>query len=293
MISRSIKKIAIAFLAVGAAVIMPSLAFAAAQVSFVLPAVPVTTGMSFPVKVLLDTDRVVNAYSVTLRASGPIQIVGTSNAGSLITVWHQDPTVNGNQVHFEGGSLAPFAGTGGQLLTINVKAVASGTAAFSADGANVYLADGRGTRLEADNKTATLIIKDQIQEGGNPQVEGISINDDAAPEIKFLNIVHDPLLTEKKLLSFLVSDNGSGVKTSSIRYRTGIAFSAWEPTANPATIPNSAWEIQFKTEDNAGNSVEQTVYDWQPLWIIGLEIMGAFIVIIGAVVVLIAFRRRK
>src|SRR5258708_2677723 len=84
-------------------------ASAATRMYFDAPA-SVRPGETFSVAVLLDADRVSNAYSATVDFSGPIQLLRTSNANSIINVWQSNPTASGAAIRFEGGSIEPFAG---------------------------------------------------------------------------------------------------------------------------------------------------------------------------------------
>lgn len=264
----------------------PFLAFAATQIYFDVPSAPVSPGSTFSVKVLLDADRVANAYSATLHFGGPVAFLRTNNAGSIITLWQKNPITSETAVHFEGGSLEPFAGTGGLLLTLDFKATATGTAAFAFSDASLYLADGQGTKVIPSEKKAAVFIAENpgalaTSTASSMAAVPAEAADSAPPEIQFLDLVNDPSgggstsLTSgnQKLLSFLVSDAGSGVKDSRVRYRTAAFWSDWQSANNPAVLPGNAWEVDFRVEDNAGNTAERILYDWPALWILVAEAM--------------------
>jgi hypothetical protein len=276
---------------------MPRFARAATQIYFSAPSgTPV--GSVFPVKILVDADRIANAYAATIAWSGPIQFVNANDANSLITIWQKNPAVGEDalrgeghlQIHFEGGALEPFGGASGQLLILNFKAMASGTARFSVIDASVYLADGRGTKITPDKKDATVAIAAAMASSTRTGSNTTSGVDAAQPEIKFLGIVNDPTANGQKLLSFLVGDAGSGVKASYVRYKTWLPWSTWQEVSNPAPLPGNAWAVGLRVEDNAGNMAELAVYDWPALWILMGEIAFAAFIIIAAGFVI---RRRK
>jgi hypothetical protein len=258
-------------------------ALAATQIYLAVPSVPIAPSSTFSVKILVDADRLANAYSATLHFGGPVELLRTNNANSIIVLWQKNPTVADGAMHFEGGSLEPFAGIGGQLLSLDFKATATGTAVFSFSDASIYLADGQGTKIMPDEKKAVVSIAENLVEPATSSAPSettlTGATDVVVPEIQFLAIVNDPssggstwlTASNQKLLSFLVSDASSGVKDSFVRYRTAAFWSDWRLAANPAPLPGNAWEISLRVEDNAGNVVERTLYDWPAFGILAAE----------------------
>jgi len=266
-------------------------AFAATEVYFNAPP-SAAVGSVFSVQVLLDADRVANAYSATVDFSGPAKLLRTNNADSIITIWHDNPAISDGTVRFGGGSIEPFAGAGGNLLKLDFKALATGTAVFSVSNAKIYLADGQGTEITPAGKDASVIIGgaasgSKSSAAAAPSAETAAETADAVPpEIKFLDFTTDPSGSGQKLLSFWVSDSGSGVADASMRYRTAIFWSGWQSVTNPAPLPGNAWEADFQVRDNAGNSAERVLYDWPALWFLIGEAVLVILVLAAAGAVL-------
>lgn len=271
-------------------------AHAATTVSFGVPAGTVTVGTQFPVTVLLSADQPTNAYSAELGVTGPATLQGTSNAGSIITIWQNNPVPNGNTISFEGGSLSAFQGNAGKLLTLNIVATAPGIIKFAFSGAAVYLANGKGTKLTPGQDPAAVTVVAPSPSAPSQPTSTIvappAESDSVAPEIQFLSIIPDPLNSSHKLLSFLVSDGGSGVAHAAVRYRTSIFWSEWQTVVNPASLPNTAWEVDFLVTDNAGNTAEQVVYDPRSLFVLVAGVCGAAVLVLVCIF-LIGRRRRS
>ncbi len=83
-------------------------------------------GNVFSVRVLLDTDQAANAYSVTLRYSEDLLKFDSFNdSRSIIDVW-QNKSARSGEIKLSGGSLNPFNGQSGELITVNFKTLKSG-----------------------------------------------------------------------------------------------------------------------------------------------------------------------
>ena len=76
-----------------------------------------------------------------------------------------------------------------------------------------------------------------------------------------------------------MSDQTSGIATTMMRYKTFLFWSPWETVQNPAPLPNRAWEVDLKTQNNTGVTTEQYVYDKTAAatvfgeWLLGLLIV--------------------
>ncbi|MGC9968941.1 MAG: cohesin domain-containing protein [Minisyncoccia bacterium] len=254
----------------------PVCAIAATTVRTEAPTGTITVGSVFPVRVLLNTDEPLNAYSITLNFQGPLNFLNANNANSIIRVWQSNPKMlPGNDVTIAGGSIAPFKGSG-ELLTLNFRAIAAGTARFTFPDARVYLADGKGTAVVPVSRPAQFSVLPGAPKTANGAPPGTG-------GIEFLTLIVDPLNASQKLLGFSVVDSGLGTKSVEMRYRTGIFWTPWGFIQNPAPVPRNAWQIDFRVVDNNGNVTEQFIYDWGvlevPGIVFGLIIVGILVVV--------------
>jgi hypothetical protein len=283
----------------------PALALAATTLYFSAPTSSIPVGSSFSVKVLVDTDQPLNAYAIQvgLAGNGDVQFLYANNANSIITVWQNTPALSASGgISWNGGSLTPFDGTGGELMTLNFTAVATGTATFSFNNSYVYLANGKGTKIVPQTEGASVAISPALEgsaasgNGGanlptGTTPEMANLGDTTPPAISYLSLVADPFNAAQKLLAFSVSDTGSGVKEADLRYRSGFFWSGWQVIQNPAPLANAVWEADFRAVDNAGNIAERTLYDWTAFTRFLLAAIIVIVFVIG--LVLLFWRRRK
>jgi len=270
------------------ALTLPILARAASPLLYFSgPAGDVAHGSEFPVKILLDSDRALNAYSISLSYTTEyLEVVNINNGRSVIDIWQNQPLAKDGKIELNGGSISPFQGQGGELLTVNFRAIKEGAAELSFATPAFYLADGKGTRIAP----AVQNFKLSIKEGAAPLVSRLG-SDKAPPEIKFLSLVQDPFNPKQKFLGFFAVDPDSGVKETAVRYRSYFFWSGWQPAQNPTAVPVSAWAVDFTATDNGGNVAERILYDWPAL---GRSLAEMLFIIIAAIVAapgLAGFRR--
>jgi len=273
------------FLAVSALCFgIPALASAATLLYFEAPTSSVSVGSAFHVGVLIDSDQPVNAYSVQMDLSGnALRLDGANNANSIITVWQDIPGSSAKGgIKLNGGSESSFVGTRGELITLNFTAVATGTVQFSFSNPAVYLANGKGTKITPDTKTLRYTVSESALAGvtgSGVAANQVATSDSIAPEVRFLSFISNPFGSDEKLLGFSVADAGSGIREVEARYRSTFFWSDWAPIKNPTPLGNDVWEVDFRATDNAGNTAEQIVYDWNAFWIFGMKIGGVLILI--------------
>ncbi len=252
----------------------------------------VHVGDSFEVKVLIDSDQPLNAYAVTLTYSSDVlELFGIDNGRSIMDVWQKQPVISGGTVTFNGGSIKPFSGTGGELLALQLRAIKEGTARLSVNDAAVYLANGKGTKAIPSRKEDSFAIAAQTSTTTGEQTPQPGEIDDMPPSIPFLSLIDNPFNKGQKLLAFMVSDAGSGIRATSVRFFTFLSWGEWLPARNPTAIPESAWIIKFRVVDNGGNIIERDVYDWQGLRSPPFLALGA--ILVGLVSILYMALSRK
>lgn len=261
----------------------------AAQYSlyFSAPTSTIAVGSEFAVKILADSDQPLNAYAVSF--SYPIDklaLLGFDDSKSVINIWQGRPAVyEDGLVTFRGGSLTPWRGTGGEVLTARFRAVREGAVELPFSNSSVYLANGKGTKVAPQLESLKLQIAaaspSQISSGESGGQAGGETADTTPPEIKYLSLIDDPLNGSQKLLSFMVSDPESGVASTFMRARSFLFWSDWAPAQNPTAVPLSVWSVGFRATDNSGNIAERTFYNPAAL------LQPAALVVAAAVIILL------
>jgi hypothetical protein len=257
---------------------------------FQAPAGGVWSSSDFSVKILVDSERPINAYAVGLSyPADKLEIIGFDNSRSIIDVSPGMPTVfEGGEIVFKGGSSVPFSGEGGELLTLNFRAKAVGAAGIKFQSPKLYLADGMGTKIVPIARDLTLNI---VSSSVSTATEGRVAKNvgGVPPTIKYLSLISDPFNSNQKLLGFLVVSGDSGVKEMSVRSRAYFWWNDWASAQNPTAIPASAWTVDLRITDNAGNVSERIIYDWRAGWKFFVSIM----VVAAIIAVFLIYRRKR
>ncbi len=109
-----------------------------------------------------STDQAINAVSGTVDFPADIlQAVSVSKANSVLTLWIQEPVRSNadGTVTFAGVVPNPgFTGAGGNIITINFRAKASGTGKLTVTSAETLANDGSGTNVLKGSSSATLTV---------------------------------------------------------------------------------------------------------------------------------------
>ncbi len=234
-------------------------------------------GSVFSVKVLLGMDQPVNAYSVQLRYSTDfLELAGFNDSHSIIDVWQSKSSPAAGAIKLSGGSLKPFTGQRGELITINFKALKEGAAGIAFGNSAIYLANGEGTEILPESGVLHIAI------GGQSAIPISEPVDASPPQIKFLSLEPDPFSQKQKFLTFLAADADSGVQTTELRTWSYLWWGAWTPVQNPAALSASAWAVEFRAIDNSGNAIVKIIYDWGAfprfiIIIIGMALSAVFV----------------
>ncbi|RJP43096.1 hypothetical protein C4587_03000 [Candidatus Parcubacteria bacterium] len=232
----------------------------AASIRFAFPEGDIAVGDEFRARILVDSDQPLNAYSVTLSFPEEfLRLVRPDNSNSIIDVWQREPVVFlKGVVSFSGGSLRPFRGEGGELLSLHFKVLEAGETELRFGDSAVFLANGKGTKAIPERENATIAVSSSEGGGG---MRADELDDTIPPEIAFASLVPDPFNPAQKLLSFSVRDRDSGVGETLARAREWLFWSDWEKVANPTAYPGGVWAIEFRARDHSGNISDRTLYD--------------------------------
>src|SRR3989344_546935 len=260
------------------------------RIYFEAPVKQVAPGSEFTVKVLVDTPQPINAIDIDINYSqDTLELVSLNNSKSIIDFWQggpQNPPA-GNPINLQGGSINPFTGSGGKIITLNFRAKKEGRANLSFAKSDLYYADGKGTR--ADNEPAVSLnisIIEGVKIESFTEEAGI-IEDKIPPIIETAKVALAPI-DKSRLAVFQATDDSSGIKMTEIRFRQFLSWSDWQTVTNPVRLPSTAWTFQIKATDNAGNASEKTVYVPQAFLNLGIPILALLTLIIA-----IRLRRRS
>ncbi len=228
---------------------------AGARVYFSAP-LNFAVGADASVSLLADSDTPINAYLIELRYDPQtLEFLGADEANSIIDVWQKGHAAQGEIIAFEGGSLKPWSGNGGNLVNLRFKPLKDGGATIAVLNVSFYAADGKGTMVSPAAENITIPVA--------ASASGASASRDKdAPEILEFLFVKNPYDPGQKILGFKVGDARSAVKDVFVRYRTWFFNTPWEKVELPPAIPADAWSASIRVVDGAGNVSERTIYDW-------------------------------
>ncbi|RME60678.1 hypothetical protein D6779_01745 [Candidatus Parcubacteria bacterium] len=260
-----------------------------AQVTLSAPKVEVMQGDLVEVQVQLSAPRAVNAYEVELRyPPSLLRVEEIDNSKSIVDVWQSMPVVHQvGSISFRGGSLHPFQGNGGKLFAVRFRTLMGGKAVLQVRRARVYLANGKGTREDASRGELALTLGKASTTPAAPPVaeQRPLLVDTAPPQVQYIALVRDVFNPSRKLLSFYVRDDGSGIKKTFVREKKWLFWDQWREAYNPTPIPSDVWAVSFRTIDNRGNEAAVVLYNWSALLLprkIGLVVFVLALFLLGA-----------
>ena len=246
----------------------------------------------FAVRVLVNASQPINAVDVGINYSPEIiELITLNNGKSIIDFWSGDSQSppRGSVINLQGGSVKPFSGNGGEIITLKFRAKKEGQANLTFIKANLYYADGKGTQAPTEPAGS---LKITIVEGAKIEAvafEGGEAEDRTPPIIETAKVASSPI-EKSRLAVFHAVDNESGIKNTEIRFRQWFSWSDWQAATNPVRLPNTAWAFQVKASDNAGNAAEKTVYIPQSVLNIFLPLL---LVLLIAIILISILKRRK
>lgn len=144
-----------------------------------------TAGGTFTLSILLNTQqKSVNAADGQLSFNPKeLQVVSVSRSNSIFNLWTQEPSFSNTAgtISFGGGSPTGYTGARGTVMTITMKALASGAPKVSFKTGSVLAADGLGTNILTSMSGGTFTVSAQ---SSNPEPEYVApANTPAAPRV--------------------------------------------------------------------------------------------------------------
>lgn len=210
----------------------------------------------FTVEVLVSSRESINAFDIeVVYPAQSLEVASINRSNSIIDFWRQEPGVlEDGVIGIQGGTPTAFSGTGGQIVKINFRAIGEGVGEIAFRKAQLYYADGEGTRAQTSVHNLTFSVSAE-----GKRLFASKTQDANAPVFSSVEVIDDPL-GQTKLLSFLLKDDVSGIKEVSARTKKWLSWGDWISVANPTPLPSGTWKAQLQGQDNEGNISIKTVY---------------------------------
>lgn len=258
------KKYLILFLTI---VFLPNTVFAA-NVYFETSKTTVSAGDTFIVKVKMDSETTdINSAegSIIIGSQGNSFIVNDLVlAESAFTLWPQSPSLlNDNSISFAGGVPGGINTDGITLFNIIIEANEEGGIKFSPQNVNVFVNDGKGTKIPA--RINDLIVKvDPKEEGDVVNNEWLDLvkQDKTPPSVPLINIGREYSIFEGKRFAFFTAiDEESGISHYEVSEDGGPAVKSDSMYILRNQDDNITPDLVVTVYDNAGN---KTTASYQP-----------------------------
>lgn len=240
--------------------------------------------------VYLDTDdKEVNAIDGSIILKGDYEIKTVSIAGSIFDLWLDKPSFKDNKISFVGGSTAGVFGSRLKLFSIAVKPTSAGNLSFSGDNAEVFLNDGKGSKVVTEVIDKTIPVKLATAENKN-ELEQIILEDKTQPEDFVIQIGKDSRVFDGKYFaSFNTTDSESGInRYEVIEKENGVVRSGNTYIIQDQTLSGN---LTVKAVDNAGN-VRVVTTNMKDALVVDNSI-NWFGVLVGVMLLLVIFYVRK
>ncbi|MBI5732959.1 hypothetical protein HY967_03300 [Candidatus Jorgensenbacteria bacterium] len=214
-------------------------------------------GSEFVVAVRIDSSFPINALDLTVHYPADlIDIVRVDNTGSVVSLWQETPRTNKEGfIKLSGGLFEPFQGNGGDIVRFYVRARSAGVANFQLTKTSLFIADGRGTELEASSLPLTISIVP-----GAPLSTTPSPVRDTTPPLLRAEIIVSPVDEKTPFVAFLASDNESGIGYTFMRIKRWFVWGAWQEVSSPVPVSSGAWTLELKAVNGSGEETIEILY---------------------------------
>ena len=125
------------------------------------PTQMVSVGDTFTIDIKVkSTDKSINAVSGTiLFPADMVRMTSISRDNSILNIWTHDPSIQRNQLSFEGVILNPgYQGANGQILRVTFEAKRSGVVTLNFKNGSILANDGLGTNIVASLSPTNFTI---------------------------------------------------------------------------------------------------------------------------------------
>lgn len=225
---------------------------------FEKPETDIKVGDTTILNVYLDSgDSEVNGIEGVIKVTGPVSISNLNVAGSVFSLWPNKPSLSGDEISFVGGSTSGFFGKKNKVFSIIFKAGDIGNVNISLKQADVFLNDGKGTKIVALGVKQNFEILKSDNQNTN-QLSDLILNDKIPPESFKIDLGQDLSINDGKyFISFYSTDNESGINRYEVRennlpsVRTGNSYVLGDQTLKG--------NVEVRAIDNAGNIRTETI----------------------------------
>ena len=266
-------------------VLIPFRVFAATVT--VVPEHPLTAvGQEVRLTVTLSADATaVNALEGTLVVPPTLSITSVEEGNSVMSLWVAPPSVHDHEISFSGLTPGGYAGNGGRVFSVLVKAVRGGMGSVSFMGMHAYANDGKGSEVTVT--AVPLVLK--IGDGEGPS--SAAIMDKSAPETFVPTVGRDAsLFNNRWFVAFATQDKGTGIDHYSVSESRDYLL-RWFARPVRAESPHMLADqsrtsfIAVTAYDHAGNArtahVAPLHIDWlrqSGVWLVLIILCGGFLV---------------
>lgn len=169
----------------------------------------VEEGATFSIDVFVYANTPVNAIDISVAfPPDQIEVLGIDKGESVITLWTEEPHVEGTNVVMRGGTYKKgFIGEH-KIATINVKAKSTGKAKFLTSAVKLLAGDGKGTDVQADLSRGTILTA-IAPIGTTPGTQGVTAD---ATVVLITDIDGDGSVSLRDISSFMGSWANNGIQ---------------------------------------------------------------------------------
>lgn len=220
-----------------------------------------TPETDFNASVLLDTQTLINAFDLEISyPKEKLQFLNSDNGRSIANIWQGAPAILKNgSIHLAGGLLKPFKGNKGLIVKLLFKTKKEGEAKLSFGKNDIYIADGKGTKLSLIAFSSDVsVIKSPIENSKNnssissiSSIPSSSDKIDNSPPTILLQLTKSPV-DDSTLIAFYANDPESGIKQTRMRIKKWWSYSEWQIAQNPVLYPKDVWAVELQAINNAG-----------------------------------------
>ncbi len=234
-------------------------------------------GETIPIKIYVASPaEASNAVSgVVSFPNNRLQATSLAKTGSVVNMWVQEPAhFNADgQVNFEGVILNPgYKGSAGTILTINFKALTTGTAKLSFANGSILANDGEGTNIlkKLGQISLTIVpasglkvspVSPNKTVSNKPLIATTTLQIDTTPPEQLAIVEIESTNSKRARFSFSASDYLSGVDyyefsvDDLITGRLPYGSNVYETTDQTS----GSHRLKISVFDKAGNETSQTI----------------------------------
>ena len=203
----------------------------AAEYTLTAPLETIGVGQEFTVTMFVNSEgETINAVEGALTLPPSLEPRSVNSGNSLISLWAEQPTIEGQTVSFGGITPGGWQGSEGLLFSVRVRALDVDTLSLGVTELRTLLHDGEATETTSNVVPLVLVIDPNIP----PMVLEEEPVDQEPPEAFTPLVVQEPtLFNGDYALVFQTQDKGSGV----------VRYEVYESKAPQEYIPDEAWHI--------------------------------------------------